>query len=173
MVTVNRVPPIEVTPGTLEKLDEMQGIQHAGMSVEHRKEMLLQQLDLSGLEGWSNGNQVAAHNILAKYHDIFSLESGELGCTSLAKHEVWVVDDELCKERFKRIPPPMVEEVKAHVNEMLEVGAIHLSQSPWCNAIMLVMSHSASPYAIGLGLTQRKDRDKTQKVLIVTLLYSL
>ena len=129
MVAVNRVPPIEVTPGTLEKLDEMQGIQHAGMSVEHRKEMLLQQLDLSGLEGWSNGNQAAAHNILAKYHDIFSLESGELGCTSLAKHEIWVVDDELCKERFKRIPPLMVGEVKAHVKEMLEVGAIHPSQS--------------------------------------------
>ena len=32
----------------------------------------------------------------------------------------------------------MVEEVRAHVKEMLEVGAIHPSQSPWCNAVMLV-----------------------------------
>ena len=32
----------------------------------------------------------------------------------------------------------MVEEVRAHVKEMLEAGAIHPSQSPWCNAIMLV-----------------------------------
>ena len=32
----------------------------------------------------------------------------------------------------------MVEEVGAHVKEMLEVGAIHPSQSPWCNAIVLV-----------------------------------
>ena len=32
----------------------------------------------------------------------------------------------------------MVEEVRAHMKEMLEVGAIHPSQSPWCNTIMLV-----------------------------------
>ena len=56
----------------------------------------------------------------------------------LVKHEIWVVDDEPFKERFWRIPPPMVEEVRAHMKEMLEAGAIHPSQSPWCNAIMLV-----------------------------------
>ena len=97
---MNRVPPIEVTPGTLEKLDEMQGIQHAGMSVEHRKEMLLQQLDLSGLEGWSRANCASAHALLTEYHDIFSLEPGELDCPSLAKHEIRVVDDKPFKERF-------------------------------------------------------------------------
>ena len=32
----------------------------------------------------------------------------------------------------------MVEEVRTHMKEMLEVGAIHPSQSPWCNAVMLV-----------------------------------
>ena len=32
----------------------------------------------------------------------------------------------------------MVEEVRAHMKKMLEVGAIHPSQSPWCNAVMLV-----------------------------------
>ena len=103
-----------------------------------RKETLLQQLDLSGLEGWSGANHTSACALLTKYHDIFSPEPEELGCTSLAKHEVWVVDDEPFKERFQRIPPPMVEEVRAHVKEMLEVGAIHPSQSPLCNTVMLV-----------------------------------
>ena len=32
----------------------------------------------------------------------------------------------------------MVDEVHVHVKEMLEVGAIHPSQSPWCNAVVLV-----------------------------------
>ena len=57
---------------------------------------------------------------------------------SLVKHDIWVVDDEPFKERFWRIPPPMVEEVRAHVKEMLEADAIFPSQSPWCNAVMLV-----------------------------------
>ena len=32
----------------------------------------------------------------------------------------------------------MVEEVSTHIKEMLEVGAICPSLSPWCNAMMLV-----------------------------------
>ena len=108
------------------------------MSIDCGKEMFLQQLDLSGLEGWSSTNHMSAYALLTEYHNIFLLEPGKLGCTDLAKHEIWVVDDEPFKERFQRIPPPMVEEVSAHVKEMLEVGAICPSQSPWCNAIVLV-----------------------------------
>ena len=70
------------------------------MSIEQRKEMLLQQLDLSGLEGWSGANHSSAHALFTEYHDIFLLEPGELGCTSLLKHEIRVVYDEPFKERF-------------------------------------------------------------------------
>ena len=83
----------------LGKLDKMQGVQRAKMSVEQRREVLFQQLHLSGLEGWSPKKQ-AATCTLAKYHDIFSLEPGELGCTDLANHEIKVDDDEPFKERF-------------------------------------------------------------------------
>ena len=41
-------------------------------------------------------------------------------------------------ERFWRIPPPMVDEVHAHVKEMLEMGTICPSQSLWCNVVVLV-----------------------------------
>ena len=78
----------------------LQGIQQTKMLVERRREVLFQQLDLSGLEGWSEGNQVATHTLLAEYHDIFSLEPGELGCNNLAKHKIRVVDDEPFKEGF-------------------------------------------------------------------------
>ena len=70
------------------------------MTIEQRKEMLLQQLDLSGLEGWSRVNHTSAHVLLIEYHDIFSLELRELGCMSLGKHEIRVVIDEPFKERF-------------------------------------------------------------------------
>ena len=73
-VAVNVVPQVEVVPGTLEKLDEIQGIQQTRMSLEQRMEVLFQQLDLSGLEGWSDKNQATAHALLAKYHNIFFLE---------------------------------------------------------------------------------------------------
>ena len=130
VAVVNAVPPVEIAPGTLEKLDEMQGIQQTRMTVEQRKELLFQQLNLSGLDKWSDRNQTAAQALLAEYHEIFSLEPGELGCTDLAKHEIQVGDNEPFKEMFQRIPPLMVDKVCAHMKEMLEVSAIHPSQSP-------------------------------------------
>ena len=79
VVAANVVSLVEVASGTLEKLDEIQGIQQTRMSVEQRKELLFQQLDLYGLKGWSGKDQVATHALLTEYHDIFSLEPGELG----------------------------------------------------------------------------------------------
>ena len=81
---------------------------------------------------------MAARELLAKYNNIFSLEPSELGCTVATKHEIKVMDDMPFKERFRRIPPPLVEEVWASLREMLETGTMQPSQSPWCNAVVLV-----------------------------------
>ena len=81
---------------------------------------------------------MSACALFIEYHDVFFLEPGELGYTSLVTHEIWVVDDEPFKERFWRIPSPMVEEVRSHIEEMLEAGIIHPSQSPWFNYVMQV-----------------------------------
>ena len=46
--------------------------------------------------------------------------------------------DELFKERFWQITPPLLEEVWENLQDMLDRGAIRPSKSPWCNAIVLV-----------------------------------
>ena len=48
---MNVVPLVEVVPGTLEKLDEMQGVQRVKMLMGKQKEALFQQLELTGLKG--------------------------------------------------------------------------------------------------------------------------
>ena len=126
VVAANVVLLVKVTPDTLKKLDEIQDIQWTKMMVELMKKLLFQQLDLY----WP------AQALLAEYHNIFSPTSGELGCM----YSTW---DQGCwqwpfKESFWRISPPMVDAVHAHVNKMSEAGAIHPSQSPWCNAVVLV-----------------------------------
>ena len=138
VVAANVVPSVKLTPRTLERLDKIQGSQLMRMSVKWRRETLFQQLDLSGFEGWSERNQAAAQSLLAEYHDIFSLEPGELGCIDLVKHEIRVTNDEPFKERFWRIPPLMVDEICTHVKEMLELGTIFPSQCPWCSTVVLV-----------------------------------
>ena len=86
----------------------------------------------------------AAHWLLAKYHDVFSLDPVELGCTHSMEHTIKVTDDTPFKEWYRRIPPPLVEEVRSHLWEMLESGAIRPSQSAWCNAVVLVQKKDGS-----------------------------
>ena len=73
-----------------------------------------------------------------EYHDIFSLDDNKLGCTSQVKHSIKVTDDEPFKEQFRHIPPPLLEEVSTHVNDMLQAGAIQPNSSPWCNTVILI-----------------------------------
>ena len=108
------------------------------MSVAARQEKLLEKLNLDGLAHWSPENAVVARELVLAYHDVFTLESNELGCTSAIEHEIRIENDEPFKERFRLIPPPLLEEVRTSLQDMLEAGAIRLSQSPWCNAVILV-----------------------------------
>ena len=80
----------------------------------------------------------SAWSLLAEYHDLFSLEPSKLGSTHSTEHVIKVTDDALFKEWFRQIPLPLVEEVCTHQGEMLDSGAIHPSQSAWCNAVVLI-----------------------------------
>ena len=81
---------------------------------------------------------MAVRELVLAYHDVFTLESNELGCTSPIKHEICIENSEPFKEWFRHIPPPLLEEVRASLWDMLEAGAICPSQSPWCNVVVLV-----------------------------------
>ena len=124
------------------------------MSVAARQEKLLEKLNLDGLAHWSPENAVAARELILAYHDVFALESNELGCTSAIEHEICIENDEPFKERFWRIPLPLLEDVCASFRGMLEAGAIHLSQSPWCNAVVLVWKKEYSAFLRGLQAPQ-------------------
>ena len=114
------------------------------LMVRQRHSKPFDELDLSGLDSWAPELADAAHQLLAKYHDVFSLDLAELGCTHSTEHTIKVTDDTPFKEQFIWIPPPMVEEVRNHLREMLESGAIRPSQSAWCNAVVLVRKKDGS-----------------------------
>ena len=76
--------------------------------------------------------------MLMEYHDFFSLDKNEIGCTDTAEHIIELLDDEPFKEKFQRIAPPLLDEVWEHLQEMLDSGAICPLPSLWCNAVVLV-----------------------------------
>ena len=90
---------------------------------------MFEKLELSGLESWTEENKERALNLLAEYHDIFALEDRQMGCTEAAEHKIEVTDPKPFKERLRNILSGLLEEVKDHLDHMLDVGAIKPSKS--------------------------------------------
>ena len=73
-----------------------------------------------------------------KWKHIFSTGPTDLGFTDLIVHEINLVDETQFKEPYRLIPPALFEEVRQHLKEMLDAGAIRESQSPFSSNVVLV-----------------------------------
>ena len=140
MVTANAIPKVtHILPA--EKPHEQSTLTEA-----ERQELLLEKLDLTGLEAWPKEQAEKARSLLKEYHNIFSLEKHDTGHTKATKHKIVLKDPDTppFKERFCRIPPPQLDEVRAHLKMMLDAGVIQPSNSPWCNTVVLVRKKDGS-----------------------------
>ena len=99
---------------------------------------ILDQLDLGHISTWSLEQQQTARKLLCDYSETFSKKDLDLGKCNIFKHNIQLTDQQPFKERYRRIPPHLFEEVKQHLQEMLEVGAIMRSFSPWACVVVLV-----------------------------------
>ena len=120
MVTANAIP--KVTHVLPAKNPHKQST----LTEAERQELLLGKLDLTGLEAWPKEQAEKARSLLKEYHNIFSLEKHDTGHTKAVKHKIVLKDPDTppFKERFCRIPPPQLDEVRAHLKMMLDVGVI-------------------------------------------------
>ena len=107
-------------------------------SMEDDGSWILDLIDLSGLENWLEHLQQEAKEMLKRNAKVFSKTDMDMGRTNLVKHHIKLTDPVPFKEAYRRIPPQMYDEVKAHIQEMLNLGAIRPSNSPWASAIVLV-----------------------------------
>ena len=110
MVAANQVPRVIDTIST-EKPKEQPTLMEAEQQV-----LLLDKLDLSGLEAWSTEQAEKVRGLLRDHHDILSLEKHDMGHTKATKHKIVIKDPDTppFKEWFRRIPPPQVDEVREH-----------------------------------------------------------
>ena len=92
---------------------------------------VLDELNLEGLNSWTSEEQQSAKNLLVESADVFSKNDLDLGKCNIFKHDIKITDPQPFKERYRRIPPHLYEEVKNHLQEMVEVGAIRRGFSPW------------------------------------------
>ena len=111
---------------------------------EGRIKEIFESLNLQGIESWNEQQQQSVKVPIKEYQHLFAMNLSELGKTSLVQHDIKLDDMTAFKERYCRIPPHQYEEVKKHLKEMLDIGAIHRSTSPWASPVVLVHKKDGS-----------------------------
>ena len=121
---------------------------------------LFSKLDLTGYDDWTQDQHDMMDAVIERYHHIFAVEDLELGRTDLVKHEIKLTNYVPFKEQYRRIPPHQYEEVHKHLDEMLRMGAIRRSNSPWASAVVLVHKKDG---ALRFCIDLRKLNERTVK----------
>lgn len=83
-------------------------------------------------------------NLIADWHDVFSKHDLDVGLTSLVKHRINLNDVSPFKQRHRKIPHSMYAEVRDHLQQLLDIGIIRKSQSPWSSNMVLVRKKDSS-----------------------------
>ena len=109
-----------------------------------KEKLLFSKIDLSGTKNWDLKHIKQARDIFKDFAHTFALESLDMGHTSVVKHKIKLNNYTPFKERYCRIPPNLFDEVRSHLKEMLEVGAIQHSSSPWASAVVLIRKKDGS-----------------------------
>ena len=77
-------------------------------------------------------------SLLNSSKDLFSQSDLDLGHTAATKHGMVFDNYTPFKEKARRIPPHLYEEVRQHLRQMLDLGVIRSSESPWTSNVVLI-----------------------------------
>ena len=127
VIPANQVPPVVHPTRTAEET-----------TTKAPKGWVLEALDLQGLKEWPESEQKWARELLLKWEHLFAHSDLDLGKTALIKHKIKLTEQTPFKEQYRCIPLHMYDDVRAHIQEMLDIGAIHKSHSPWESTVVLV-----------------------------------
>lgn len=81
-------------------------------------------ITMPDFDGLSPQQASQAQTLFNRYHNIFSRDEGDLGCTSLITHEIPLLDSAPVRQPYRRIPPSQYDTVKAHIQQLLDSQVI-------------------------------------------------
>ena len=77
-------------------------------------------------------------DLIADYSNLFSESDTDVGHAANVYHKIELDDEKTFKQRYRRIPPAMINEVRDHLKILLRSGIIRKSHSPWSSNVVLV-----------------------------------
>ena len=105
MVAANEIP-------KMANLSAEEPKEQPSLTKAERQDLLLEKLDLTGLEAWPEDQAEKARSLLKEYHDIFLLEKHDVG------HTLRLLNTKL----FSRIPTPLLSKrgfAKFHLHNLM------------------------------------------------------
>ena len=78
------------------------------------------------------------HDLLHEFTDILSTGDTDIGHNESVKHRIELENALPFKQRYRRVPPSMVEEVRNHLQHLLKANIIRKSHSPFASNVVLV-----------------------------------
>jgi hypothetical protein len=96
------------------------------------------------IKGLSNKEQMSLANLLLKYQDTFSKNEWDLGLTHLTEHPIATGDAAPVKLPPRRVPLAFANDEKKAIDDLLKMGVIRKSTSPWASPLVLVRKKSGA-----------------------------
>ncbi|CAC5380158.1 unnamed protein product [Mytilus coruscus] len=109
----------------------------ATTNVENNKKIQLNDLDIEK-ENLTDEQIEKVKDLLNKNTDIFCKNDLDLGYTDIVKHRILTTDEKPIAIPDRRIPPNQMEEVRAHIKQLLNQNIIRKSSSPYAAPVVIV-----------------------------------
>ena len=77
-------------------------------------------------------------SLIEEFSDVFAWDDEDVGFTDLVEHRIHLTDDTPKAQPYRRVPPSALEEVKQHIEDLLQKGIIRPSSSPYAAPIVCV-----------------------------------
>jgi len=145
LVAVKSVVPISEKNGLVMDSQISVMSQQCSNSNSPVSDNFLSKFDLDEIRRHLSSVQVSeVTNLLENWQMAFSLHDLDLGHITSVKHHIKLTDETPFKQRHRRIPPSQYEAVKKHLQDMLNLGVIRPSESPYASNIVLVSKKDGS-----------------------------
>jgi len=83
-------------------------------------------------------------DLIKRHRRVFATKGDKLGSCNIVRHPLKTIDETPIAQPYRSIPPRLYEEVKAHLEELLDQGVIKESHSPYAAPNVLVRKKDQS-----------------------------
>uniref|UniRef100_A0A9J7Z6B4 Gypsy retrotransposon integrase-like protein 1 n=1 Tax=Cyprinus carpio carpio TaxID=630221 RepID=A0A9J7Z6B4_CYPCA len=83
----------------------------------------------------SAAQKTELQHLVSQFQDVFSSQPGQ---TNVLQHDIWTPPGVVVRQRPYRVPEARRQAIEEEVQQMLKLGVIEPSRSPWSNPIVMV-----------------------------------